>query len=730
MNDESSTNSQMEPEDETPIEDVRESDEEAPLSASTEELFKEIGNKDAVRIVAELLQGRQIASIYIDARSGGVFFGSGAHIAGDVIGRSQIKQAATSLSAACSEMVAGRVLAEDLSKTSTVYVKPAPYDHAWQILNGKHVLILWGQAHRGKWTTAIHLLASLHTDSILAVRPDVDLDELRSIEVESGYGYVIDTLASGSAERLGGPFLAELGKHFGETDGHLVITIDDRASLSREALGDFLITWSDLPDPDQVLEKHLAWYLPDKATFTKALQVSQDDAVGQTLSARLLPGEVDRLAELLATVAQGELSLEDALARFEAHARERVKEWFEAHTRLEERTFMLSLAVLSHASYQDVVDADERLQMLIKPSSESGDASLGADAVFSTRSQKVKEACGYLVQGHEDTEFGRSPVELIVLENPTFQPAVLNYAWNEYDRLRKPLVSWLKDLGFHSNFDVRARAAAAVGELSKYDFGYIRREILLPWANHDSERARTAAALALGIPIWEGEYAPQVLGLLHHWSTLRSNWRLSWTATAAYGGLAGLCFPDLALRDLHSIAVTEDLRLLGVLSKSITSLFQAGQLTPSYYLKVLDALVAWTARPRVETVTLTGLLTFLQLAQKARGQADRRGQAWPTLLWLAQEDETCRERVASLWRRALNTKPSRRLALEALRQWLRTAHSNDQLYTPLERFIVTLAIQGTNRERERLKYYLNRWASRSEAESEPAAKILDALNTS
>ena len=47
---------------------------EAPTRpASAEELVKEIANEDTARIVAELLRGQQIASVYIDARSGGVF---------------------------------------------------------------------------------------------------------------------------------------------------------------------------------------------------------------------------------------------------------------------------------------------------------------------------------------------------------------------------------------------------------------------------------------------------------------------------------------------------------------------------------------------------------------------------------------------------------------------------------------------------------------------------------
>jgi len=704
---------------------------EAPAPpVSEEELIQAIKDKkDVARTIAELLHGQQIGLVYIDARSGGVFFGGEARITGDVVGRDQVKRAAAPTRGIVAEASVSQILREDLAKVDAVYVPPSPYRQAKQILAEKHVLILWGQAHWGKWTTALHLLSSLHTDRVFEISPDLNVEELRPSELESKCGYVIDTLAPERAEYLSPYVLNRLSRRLREQHTHLVITVDSRASLSKEALGDYLVVWDEVPDRPKLLEKHLAWRLTDKNELAKAAELSETEAVRELLHTHLLPGEVDRLAELMTGVARGELKLEEALARFEARARQQVEAWFKDHTELEERTFMLSVAVLNGASYQAVVEADGRLQSLIKSPSEEEEPPV-ADSVFgSTRSQRVKETCAHLVQGYEEAEFGRSPVEVIVLDNPTFQPVVLHYTWHEYDRLRRYLLDWLRDLGVHPSFGVRARAAAAVGELCKYDFGYVRREVLIPWANHQDRRARLAAALALGIPAWEGEFAPQVLGLLHHWSTLRNNWRLCWTAAAAYAGLVGLRFPDTALRDLRTIAEAGDLRHFEALSYSVASLFQAGRLVPDYYLKVLDALVAWTADPKARIVTLTGLLIFLELALTARMEADPEGGTWPTLLWLAREDEVYRDRVTVLWRRALNTKAARKSALDALHQWLLTVDDDKRLYAAIEQMILVLATQGTERERERLRFYLDRWASHPEKKCESAGKILSALNS-
>lgn len=703
------------------------SDEAPPPPASENELIKHIEDKDTARIIAELLHGQRIASVYIDARSGGVFFGGEAHITGDVVGRRQVKQTLKQANEIYADTIAGRVLGEDLGKTRNVYVKPSLYDRACRVLSEKQVLILRGQAHWGKWTTALHLFLSLQVEEILELKPDVVLDDILSFEVGERKGYLVDTLAPDSAQKLSPTVLNRISECLRKKDCYLVITVDSRVSLSKTALSNNLVIWNELPDSTQVLQAHFGWYLTDRDELAQALELSKTNEVRQLLGTHLMPGEVDRLAELLTNVVHSELELAEALSRFESRALQRVEEWFESHTELEKRTFMISLAVLSGASYQSVSSADERLQSLIRPTPVE-DESPDTQFIFGSRSQRVQDACAHFSQGYEETEFGRSPVEILELDNPTFQPAVLHYIWNEYGRLRKPLVDWLKELGIQANFDVRTRVAAAVGELSKYNFGYIKGEILLPWANHQDKKARAAAAFALGIPAWEGEFAPQVLGLLHHWSTLRNNWKLNWAAAAAYGSLVGLRFPDIALRDLHSIAQAKDLRLFAVLNRSVINLIQAGQVEPDYYFKVLDALIAWTSPPIDKIVALTGLLIFLDLVLDVKTEAVPDAEKWPALLWLSQEDTAYRERITSLWRRALNTKLARKPALETLRQLLRVVDDDARLYFPTEQIIRELARQGVEREQERLRYHLNRWAMDSKEQSTSADRLLRALN--
>lgn len=718
-------------EDKVGTETLAEEDEnEAPTKpASEEDLLREAAEEeDPARLVSELLRGQKIVSVYVDARSGGVFFGGKTEVAGDVVGREQTKRSVSPRSSTLADAGFGRVLGKDLAKARGVYVKPTAYARAERILESRHVLVLWGQAHGGKWTTALHLLSAHHSEAIYEINPDMEIEKLRSLEFEPRQGYVIDTFAPESAEDLNGFLLNHLSRNLRGKHCHLVITVDSRVSLSKEKQENYLVVWQEIPNREQLLDKHLMWYLSDEKIITKARKLSEADPVKELLSTHLLPGEIDHLAELLAQTAHGQLELEEALARFEAYARRQVAQWFQGHPDPRDRTFMLSLAVLNGADYQAVVEADEDLQSEIGLSQMESEPAAW-DSIFDPRSRRLEEACAHLTQGYEEAEFGHSPVELVALDNPAFQPAVLYHAWHEYDRLRKPLLGWLQDLGSHPSFDVRTRAAAAIGELSKYNFGYVRRHILIPWANQQDHRPRAAAALALGVPVWEGDLAPQVLGLLHHWATLRNNWRLCWAAAAAYGGAVGLRFPDTALRGLRTVAQAEDSRLFTVVSQSVANLFEAGKVVPDYRLKVLDALDAWTADSKDDLFALSGLLVFLELARRARIEADPEGEPWPTLLWLVGEDEVYQEEIMVLLRRALNTKATRGRALDVLQRWMLMVEDDNRLYPRLEELIMVLTMQGTDRERNRLIFYLDRWASNPRQECKSAARVLATLNS-
>src|SRR6266536_1611103 len=276
-------------------------------------------DEDDERFVTSRRQSREAFSVYIDARSGGSYFAGKTHVGHDVIGRDQ--QTAGTTSRQDRNAMAGQVAEEHLRKVRKVYQPTSEYGEARRVLDSKHVVVLHGRQHSGKWTTALHLLAASDSSGIAEINPDIYLDDL--------VGFVFNRLSDVLEER----------------SSYLVLTVDTRVSLSKDAVAGYLITWSELPDRATLLERHLAWYLSAAKADTDGRGLADSAAVRELLETHLLPGEIDRLAELLAQAARGEISHEEALQRFDVRAQQEVGEWFAKHDDLADWAFMIAAAI-------------------------------------------------------------------------------------------------------------------------------------------------------------------------------------------------------------------------------------------------------------------------------------------------------------------------------------------------------------------------------------------------
>ena len=720
---------------EQPESELPASDEEKENPVSTnpmEEFLRNFQGNGKAKHIEETLQGLGAANVFIDARSGGAYFASEAKVTGDVVGRSQSKRTASATSSYAKDIV-GTILIGDVNKIPRVYVETSSYSHAQNILNNKHLLILWGDSHFGKRTTAIRLLLSLsQTEEILEIDPTLGEEDLKSFQAKASQVYLIDTLTPDSAGKLYKFALNNLGQKLREQNSYLVITVDIRAQLSQE-LGQYTLQWKELPTSKTLLEKHLMWYW-ENHDADRIQELIQQESVFTLLDKKLLPGEVDRLAELLTKVFKNELPLEQALAGFSGQVKQDVEKWFDNKQDLSQCVFIIALAVLSGSKYQAVINASQGLQSLIEPPSEKEELSNSEPAFKEKRSERLKDVKSHLTQGYENTEFGRSPVELVELDNPAFQPAILAYIWNEYDFYRDKLLQWLHELGIHPNFEVRIRTAAAVGELSKYAFRDVLDQVIRPWANCPQQSVRKLASLALSVPVFEGNLAPQVLKLVHNWSGLSNNPRLRWTATAVYGSYVGLRFPDIALRDLFKIAESGDANLLLTVSESIIILFEAGKFVSNQYFLVLNALEHWTSVSKVTFPHQLSLLTFLILMREAKVSGDSSQGYYPTLLKLAKEDPIYERMIIRLLRRSLNQKklnkinefPLRKQILEEIHNWLQLVDDDTWLYPILGSIIFKLIVQGEEREKLRILNKLKEW--KSSGQSKAASKIFSKIS--
>ena len=253
----------------------------------------------------------------------------------------------------------------------------------------------------------------------------------------------------------------------------------------------------------------------------------------------------------------------------------RAGEWFAAEGGRSpaELGFLLAVTVLYGVPYSTAIRHAEKLEQLIADASRIRLARQPAEPLRS-RSCRLAAAMAVLEPGFIETEYGKSPVDTVRLESPWLVHAVLGAVWQEYDLLCGALLKWLRATGDDPDPGVRLRAAAAAGWLSQYDFAALRAELFLPWAAGTS-RAAWAAADALGQAAWMPGTAPLVLALLDVWAGQDGNYELWWTAAVAYGGDAGVAYPNVALDHLLAITEKDDPRARGVVAGSLVRLLAA-----------------------------------------------------------------------------------------------------------------------------------------------------------
>lgn len=704
-NSESNIDNQFEeaPVQDTPVAQASESDH--PSTAEDEGSFSEHEESSSLEdLASEYNQSEEVNQVYIDRRSG-VFFAAEARVDGNISGN-VLQHLARGYS-----NFTDQISSEFVEYIKDVYVA-TQHDHkAMKILQSERILILQGPVHTGKWSSAIHLLASCSLDSLFEISPDTNLKDIAKIDFEEKSGYLIDDLSLKKSGELNLSLLRTLGRQLSRQRGYLIITLDVYHSIPVEIERDYLAK-TQLPNEElreRILDSHISYHTREQSVQETSWELIKDGQLSEVFSQSIYPHDLAYLADVSVQVSEGKAKIDNVISEFEGNANSLAKEWFQKHTDIKERALMLTVAVLNGAKKEYITIAHQEFYNLILDNMEPEFDPEPFYDIWESVEDRLKVISAHLVNDFEITEFGRNPIKRVVLQSQALQAAVLDYVWNNFDQLGQLLLTWLQGLGHNPYLDIRLRAAAAAGELSKHDFGAVRKNVLIPWAQHSHNNVRRLVGFSLGIPIWNSSSAPNVLGLLNHWSTLKNNPSLSWTAAAAYGGLVGQRFPSTAINRLQHIARLYGERFSWVITGSMITLFEMGG---AYYGRVLESLVDWTQDKKNKSYIL-GLNLFLQLASGSKVTADPEGDYWPTLLWLAQVDEIYLQKIVLLWRRVLNEKNTRKQALTVLNKWFVQNDDDARLEETLGTIVLTIIRNGSAKEKERLKYYLTLWSKGS-----------------
>lgn len=630
------------------------------------------------------------------------------------------------------EVAVDQVSEPEIERVRTVYVMPRPYERAVRTLDERRVLILWGESACGKATTALQLLLQ-RQKIIFRLDPTTNLEQLRAHEFHPGQGYLIDTLTSETAQKLKSFILGVLSGKLLDKQSYLVLTVDGQVTLDRAELSDYLVQWRERPSPDQVLERHLFWLIPEdeQAARDEVRLLMAEQAVQEFLNSNPPLRAVSELAALLKHVVDGDLVFDHAIQQVSFFALRQVQDWFRNPARtLREQCLMITLAVYNGATQQIINEADAQLRQLIDSPLADPKLPQSEQSLFVSARERFRTVCANLQKAYEETNVGTTEVTVIQFDNPSFQRVVLEHVWEEYDQLHALLLTWFKRLGCHADADVRGRAAAALGWLGRYDFSAVVNNVVLPWADDERWQVRAAAALALGVLAYDDRFTSNIIGLLQNWSRAQSSRNLRLTAVVAYGGLVGERYPNLALQRLCLLTQVNraEPQLLNAVAHSVVALFQRHQQDIEHARKVLEALVLWTESPGYAIAVWTGLVAYLRLAQVSSIEAIPGEGVWPTLLWLLHEDEECRTRITVLWQRALKHRLTSRQALRGpLRQWLRRVDNDNRLSPAFEQLLIALATQGDENDYERIETFLENRVEDPRDQSRVADKILALL---
>jgi len=575
------------------------------------------------------------------------------------------------------------------------FVPPPDFAAAATLLDRTGLVILVGPESTGKHFAALGL-AARSPKAIYYVHSRASLDDVAAVSFEAGSAYVMPDVPTTLAGAIDDGWLLAVARRLHDAGSRLILTTTQELRAIRASRRAQHVVAPFAPPPLLEIVSTLAasgWPPGAAATVAELLDVDEVREVAARLHA---PSAAAAIAEALVEIAAGD-DPESALAALR-DVRPRVDEWFAATADVTQRSFAIAAAVLDGASYAAVADAAVDLSTRItRPAKPPADLSFRAALADHPSWIDV-------VTELDATAYGLVPVEAVRLADRGLQSAILRYAFDNLDSVRQPLIDWLYALGSAPQpSSVQARTAAFTGRLAEWDLPYALHHLVLPWARSRDAQARRSAALALTVCGSVATHARQIWELLSQWC-VGDDVELVRTAVNVFAGtLASGSDADAraAMSRLRWVADNHPWDLLPDTAVSVSALAGADRLDV-----VLAELISWTEQAPESGAHLNGLLCFLTVAEDC-GDARPGAPWWPALL---TADARQLSVAGRLWARALATKAVRPYALEVLRGWFDLVDDLPEGMPQLQNVVRSIGRQS-DRDAERLAYWLHRWAT-------------------
>jgi hypothetical protein len=418
-----------------------------------------------------------------------------------------------------------------------------------------------------------------------------------------------------------------------------------------------------------------------------------------------------------------------------------IKAWFLERLTFDEQALLVTVALFSGLTRQELMtlygDVKDRLRLPVAPAAEPPQASKPSaqpptDAIptvrlsislegmaqmeppsappstveaqpkpkpaFDDESQLLDMAGLTTVDGQRNTEHGLSRVRLLDFRHPDYRSKVVHLLIESFPRTLDRLLPYLRQLGTDSRAVVRQRVAELAGELAcELDFVQVKEALLLPWALDDDEDANFSAAIALDRILQVGCCESDIKALLKHWISV-SNFNLNWTGLASLV-LVGSHWPEETLTLIERVFREDDLTLLVLALAAIQKLCDDGPAGP-----VLTWLDRWfgdkAADPYLREAAALGFLDLIELRHLA-GDGERVALATGLLL-TGLSPSRLPDSTEIQW-----------AMVEKLRVWAKEAldAGPGQAQQTMDALFAALYAKApTQRDQDRLKFYVGRWS--------------------
>ncbi|MEV3855081.1 hypothetical protein AB0J38_12230 [Streptomyces sp. NPDC050095] len=376
------------------------------------------------------------------------------------------------------------------------FIRGPHWDLVWkQIVNAvtdrpcQPITVIVAPRSCGSTTFALRLLAEHTADETTVVQLDADWDTPRQgrLPLERAHAYQLD-LKHPENDQVSADFLNALSKHAShlrDCRSYLALTVaqdlwKDHRLGDRDGIQ--VVHLHEAPDAQRVVEAHLTAHGYDQlVTSLRSFSKTTTSLRGLTAVAAVRAAHTVVMAwkehsrtssQQSFAQAEGEgetgSTLEDrivaALTDWRGELDSRFGELNSLHAHdnpsltVEDRCLLLALAVQQSAPMPIVARSAAALLAAIGDAPDAADTAPGLSPPLSALAGRGMRRRIQDVGGRVDVQ------DTVVFDRPAYGRAVLEYVWDNYDVMRKPLLTWL--VATAQSADPEDHAVAALAELT------------------------------------------------------------------------------------------------------------------------------------------------------------------------------------------------------------------------------------------------------------------------